>query len=303
MTWCDMSAHWLLFQQMFAQAVRAIKAQYPHIKVGGPAFGIDTEQPSSQGPPCTKNTQTNQSGLIAHGEDFGEFIDKLVTHELPIDFISFHGYSNDPTGTALCGRAMRALMPAAWELHITEWNMQSYGPYNTTAASAITTSTWIGMQDYADVSTMYYGCCAEFPYMALGLGGEGTGMGVFAANASLPWKPQALAFALWHNFTAFENRAAVVVAGDATAPLAAVAGRNAAGSVGLLLANPTNRSVEVLLRLTDSHGQSTSNLCSPSAQCEVQEIVDESGRVRQMALQSGSTTVVAWGVALIVKPG
>ena len=238
------------------------------------------------------------------------FIQKLVSEHVPLDFLSFHRYSNDPAIIAQCGRTIRAMMPAQWELHITEWNLGVSGPFNTTAASAISTATWIGLQDFADVSTMYWGCCADYPYSASGLGADGDGLALFAADAGVPWKPQALAFGLWHNFSiGFQNRIDVTIAGDSLTPVFGLAGQSVSGgAVGLLLSNPTNRSVRVDLLVASAIGPTVTAwvadagsvaLCSVVSPCEVRQITDESGKVHIMGLSEGALVLDPWAVAVV----
>lgn len=49
---------------------------------------------------------------------------------------------------------IRALIPSNWEVHLTEWNM--HGDYwNMTNGAAITTATWIGVQNATDAAFLY----------------------------------------------------------------------------------------------------------------------------------------------------
>ena len=125
----NMTAHWPLFEQLFSEAARAIKANFPHVKVGGPGLGISSY--------CTPDPATNRSRTGGQGVDIKPFIDKLVAEQVPLDFLSFHRYSNDAAIIKQCGMAIRGMMPPEWELHVTEWNLDVSGPFNTTGASAI----------------------------------------------------------------------------------------------------------------------------------------------------------------------
>ncbi len=285
----NMTAHWPLFEDLFSQAARALKANFPKVKVGGPGLGISSY--------CTPDSVTNRSRTGGQGVHIKPFIQKLVAQNVPLDFISWHRYSNDPHIVAQCGRTIRDMMPAQWELHVTEWNLDVSGPFNTTSASAISSATWIGLQDFADLSTMYWGCCAKYPYSASGLGADGDGLALFAADAEAPWKPQALAFALWHNFSiGYQNRIDVSIAGDPLTPLFGLAGQSKSGAaVGLLLSNPTNRSVVVDVLV----GPGSMALCSVSTPCVVHQIIDESGAVHITNLSDTSLALSPWAVALV----
>jgi hypothetical protein len=156
------------------------------------------------------------------------------------------------------------------------------------------------------------------------------GLALFAADASVPWKPQALAFALWHNFSrSYEERLSLsMTGGDPLSPISALAGRRhhqsaaaaaaaaaaAVGdgrSVGLLLANPTNRSVEIELMVTGPLAATVvggrtvaqqQQLCSASSPCEVRQIVDTSGKVHSTRRAENRTLVLdAWGVAMVAS--
>ena len=291
----NMTAHWPLFEDLFSQAARALKANFPQVKVGGPGLGISSY--------CTPDPATNRSRTGGQGVNIKPFIQKLVAENVPLDFLSFHRYSNDPHIIAQCGRAIRAMIPAQWELHVTEWNLDVSGPFNSTAASAISSATWIGLQDFADLSTMYWGCCANYPYSASGLGADGDGLALFAADAGAPWKPQALAFALWHNFSiGFQNRIDASISGDRLSPLFGLAGQSTSGAVGLLLSNPTNRSVRADLLVagpTMTANAGSMALCSVPTPCEVHQITDESGAVHITISSETTLELDPWAVALV----
>ena len=89
---------------------------------------------------------------------------------------------------------------------------------------------------------MYWGCCAQYPYTAPGLGADGDGLALFAASERVKWKPQALAFQLWHNITQQHPRRRVTHVTHNETELYALAADGREGLM-VLIANPTNRSV------------------------------------------------------------
>ena len=108
-------------------------------------------------------------------------------------------------------KAVRALVPSAWEVHVTEWNMHSDW-WNVTNGAAVTTATWIGLQDDTDLAFLYWGCCAGYPYT--GHGSAGNPMALLAADGTQLPKPEALAFSLWHRLVAeFGQRRTVIISG------------------------------------------------------------------------------------------
>jgi hypothetical protein len=280
-----MTKHWPLFEELFGRAVTALKRNFPALKVGGPGLGLSSY--------CTPDPASGRPRVGGQGVEMQPFIEKLVREKVPVDFISWHRYANFPERVTECAQEVRAMLPTAWEMYVTEWNLGVAGPFNTTAAASMTTAMWIGLQDYADGSFMYWGCCAEFPYSASGLGAAGDGLALFAANASVPWKPQALAFAMWHNFSLHPSRRAVAVSGDSMTPLVALAGTSSSGELAVLIANPQNRSVSFSVSVPG--GQP---LCSVAAACAIVEIQDNSGQVVESSSAGGNVSIAAWGTMM-----
>ena len=282
----NMTKHWPLFVDMFSQAVTALKASFPAVKVGGPGLGLESY--------CTPDPATGRMRVGGQGVELQPFVDKLVRDKVPLDFISWHRYANYPARISECAQEVRAMLPPAWEMYVTEWNLGVAGPFNSTAAASMATAMWIGLQDTADKSFLYWGCCAAFPYTASGLGAAGDGLALFAANDSLPWKPQALAFAMWHNASLHAQRRTVTVSGDSMTPLVALAGESSAGELAILVANPQNRSVSFSLSSTDEQP-----LCSAAAPCAIAQIQDTSGQVAASSSTGGNVSIAAWGTMTI----
>ena len=278
--------HWPLFEELFTRAVLALKRNFPAVKIGGPGMGLSSY--------CTPDPTTGRKRVGGQGVEMQPFVERLVRDKVPLDFVSWHRYSNFPARIAECAQEVRAMLPPAWEMYVTEWNLGVAGPFNTTAAASMATAMWIGLQDHADGSFMYWGCCAEFPYSAGGLGAKGDGLALFAANASLPWKPQALAFAMWHNMSRYPSRKVVTVWGDLLTPLVALAGTSDAGESAVLIANPQNRSVSFSLSQPNRRP-----MCSMTAACAVTQIRDNSGEVVESSSAGGNVSIAAWGTMLV----
>ena len=286
----NMTKHWPLFETLFSQAVVALKRSFPAVKIGGPGFGVASY--------CTPDPKTGKMRVGGQGVGMQPFIAKLVRDKVPVDFISWHRYSNFPARIAECAQEVRAMLPPTWEMYVTEWNLGVDGPFNTTVAASMATAMWIGLQDHADKSFMYWGCCAAYPYSADGLGAAGDGLALFATNATLPWKPQALAFAMWRNISLHPNRRTVSVFGDSVMPLVALAGASSSGTLAVLIANPQNRSVSLSLSMLDSVRHPLP-LCTAAAACTITQIQDDSGSVVESSNTGGNVSMAAWGTMLV----
>lgn len=112
--------------RLYVTAAKAIKATYPELKVGGPAAGA--------------------SGDIINGQyQPTQFLRDLVKacrdSQAPLDFFSWHTYTNDPTLYAKKAHGIRQWLDAEGfmktESHLNEWN---YLPDND----------WSGMLNTAD---------------------------------------------------------------------------------------------------------------------------------------------------------
>ena len=99
------------FFTLYATASKTIKAQFPNLKIGGPAIG-------------------NSGEMIAgefHPSAFLQaFLSRCQQEQLPLDFFSWHCYTSDPTELASRARAIRALLDEhgfqRTESHLNEWN-------------------------------------------------------------------------------------------------------------------------------------------------------------------------------------
>ena len=101
------------FLRLYSVAGRGIKNRFPHLNVGGPAIGNTGELKGEELTPPP-------------------FLVRFLTHcretEAPLDFFSWHCYTNDPTELARRGRAIRRLLDAhgfgatKTESHLNEWN-------------------------------------------------------------------------------------------------------------------------------------------------------------------------------------
>jgi xylan 1,4-beta-xylosidase len=105
------------FLTLYATAARAIKSAFPALKVGGPGFGYTGD--------------VNGDSFRAGGL-FTNFLAFCQRERLPLDFLSWHCYTDNPGELVVRARGIRALLDAhgftKTESHLNEWN---YLPGNT----------------------------------------------------------------------------------------------------------------------------------------------------------------------------
>jgi xylan 1,4-beta-xylosidase len=99
------------YLRLYATTAKAVKAAFPDVKVGGPALG--------------------SIGKIVDGKLqpiplLSKFIAEVKDKSLPLDFFSFHGYSDDPSIFAKKAEAVRRYLDdhsiSGAEIHLNEWN-------------------------------------------------------------------------------------------------------------------------------------------------------------------------------------
>lgn len=98
--------------RLYAATARAIKQRFPQAKVGGPGLG---------------NTGTlKPDGALAPSAFAAALLDFCRRERLPLDFFSWHCYTNDPNEPAARARAVRKLLDSygfqSAESHLNEWN-------------------------------------------------------------------------------------------------------------------------------------------------------------------------------------
>jgi xylan 1,4-beta-xylosidase len=97
--------------RLYAAAAGRLKRRWPHLKVGGPAVG---------------NTGEFAAGALRPSPFVGAFLERCRRDNLPLDFFSWHCYTNDPHEIAGRARGVRDLLDRAGfrssESHLNEWN-------------------------------------------------------------------------------------------------------------------------------------------------------------------------------------
>ena len=105
------------FLDLYATAARGIRAHVPDVLIGGPSFGASGSFVGGKFRP---------TDFLTH------FLDRCQRDALPLDFFSWHCYTNNPSELVARAKAIRQLLDAhgftKTESHLNEWN---YLPSNS----------------------------------------------------------------------------------------------------------------------------------------------------------------------------
>jgi hypothetical protein len=209
------------FHTVYIELATALKQAFPDLKVGGPGW-------------------TPAGYLAPNGQtEVRDFLDAVKAAGAPLDFLSWHMYTNDPDAYAGAASWYRQELEARGfqeaESHISEWNTavknasaQEQADLRINARGAtINTAAWILLQKSdVVVSTFYRGndTASNLP----------TFYGMFRADGTR--KKVADAFELWSETADYTDRLDLIE--PAGSDLYVLAARNAAGGVAVLIANP-----------------------------------------------------------------
>ncbi|MEI6209609.1 MAG: FG-GAP-like repeat-containing protein [Desulfuromonadales bacterium] len=212
------------FMSLYVETAAALRAAFPTLRIGGPGF--------TQG----AVTAPASTGWLL------TFLDQVKTANAPLDFISFHIYSNDANEPSSLATSLRSTLDGrgftSTKIYITEWNTYANAVANLTQAQAYRsgalgastlTAGWIRMQD-APVDRLFHyrgsDPNANTP--------EDYGLYTGAGSA----KRTALAFRMWSTLAGTPERLATTVTGNSS--LLALAGNDANGTPVILVVNTAN---------------------------------------------------------------
>jgi hypothetical protein len=228
---CDRSR----FFELFERAAVALKAAFPELQIGGPGF-------------------TPAGFLSPQGRAYTEaFLSHLEAQAVPLDFLSWHLYSNDPAEFAQACAYYRQQLDlrgfAHVAQHVSEWNteVRDGTPGDEALAlragamgASLMTAAWISMQDGGvEESCFYRGAdpALDVP----------TFYGLFYADGRP--KKMALAFSLWARLAAHPVRREVT--GQVGSPLSVLAGSDDRGEIAVLIANASEEDASWSLAFGD----------------------------------------------------
>lgn len=99
------------FLELYAVTARRLRCEFPAIKIGGPGFGY-----------CGRL----EAGTLHPSPLCAAFLERCRREALPLDFFSWHTYTDDPEELATRARAVRRLLDehgfTRTESHLNEWN-------------------------------------------------------------------------------------------------------------------------------------------------------------------------------------
>ena len=225
--------------RLYRVAARAIKARHPKLKIGGPSVGYSGQW---------------KDGVFKPSAFVTNLLALCRRESLPLDFFSWHCYTDDPSEIAGRARGVRRMLDdagfAATESHLNEWNFlpnndwkpasrkgqgmareKFYAEMGGVPGAAFIAATLIELQDAPlDVGNLFHG--------------EAGGFGLFSENGV----PNKAYFALlaFHDLLAAPRR--VETHGALAGGLALVAGLNAETNQAMILVS-NYRSPETMLRL------------------------------------------------------
>ncbi len=111
---------------LYATTARLIKLNYPKLKVGGPSVGAVGEIVGGEFQPSSFTID-----FLTHCRD----------QKLPLDFFSWHTYTNDPITYVIKASAIRKLLIQygfqATEIHLNEWNYLPDNDWNPIIGTAL----------------------------------------------------------------------------------------------------------------------------------------------------------------------
>lgn len=225
------------FYKLYSDTAKAIKNSFPDLKVGGPGI--------------------TQSGYeSAYGKQwFQNFLTYIKSSGAPLDFFSWHIYSNSYTDYDTAMTFYRSQLDSYGftntTLHLTEWNASSSATQTegevriSGKAAAFNTAAWIVLQERnVEKAFMYRGSDQVI--------NDVKQYGMFYTTGDK--KKTALAFSLWSEVFSYANRTGYTTSGSTA--LKAMAVKNSDGRIAVLVANTGDKQVRWTVSLTGGHSLS-----------------------------------------------
>jgi len=264
--------------QLYSDTALAIKSQFPDLKVGGPGV-------------------TPAGALTPQGRKWvQDFLTFVRQSGAPLDFLSWHMYSNSPQQYAEAAAFYRSALDArgftGTVKHITEWNTEIKRSQESSSDSlalrtgakgaAILSACWIELQQQNDleVSTFYRGPDPDIK--------APTFYGLFYADGRP--KSIASAFSLWSRMAGYAQRLDTQM--PQSSPLYVMAGRNGAGQTALLIANPGSETITPLINFSDGRQIKQLSLYRVSGSDQRVQTVSPADAVMEIGAESVQLLVI-----------
>lgn len=261
------------FYDLYAAAAKALKAAFPTTRVGGPGF-------------------TPGGALAPSGQAFTRgLLDAVKAQGTPLDFLSWHAYTNDPDAFASAAAFYRQELTSrgltTTTMHVSEWNTSAERVSAAEATevrlmsrgASILTQGFLAFQDGGVTAANLY----RGPDPALE---APTFYGIFRADARP--KRSALAFTLWTRLAAHATRRAVTLSGTG---IVAMAGADDAGEVAVLVANRSAQATGY--RLVRADGRT---IASGTAY----QVDDSTETITPLTFRGDTLPLPAWSVQLVI---
>jgi len=200
---------------LYEKTAPLVKAAFPELKVGGPGFA-----------PGAFFSDSGQEKVKA-------FLDYVKDKKLPLDFFSFHIYSNKVSDYESAASFYRNELDSRGftdvPLHVTEYHTSTSNYVYRAAAkgAALNTGFWIAMQNNnISIATIYRGTDPEINFPEF--------YGIFFGDGNP--KKLGLAFELWSEIYSLQNSLSYKVSGNSDG-LYFLAARDDTGNMGILVTN------------------------------------------------------------------
>ncbi|MDD5495302.1 MAG: hypothetical protein PHG36_11620 [Dehalococcoidia bacterium] len=262
--------------QLYVDTAFAIRSEFPALKIGGPGV-------------------TPAGALMPQGKKWTQdLLDFVRQNNAPMDFFSWHMYSNSPQEYADAAEFYRSMLDARGftqtTTHITEWNTQmKKGEENSPESIALRTggkgavilsAAWIELQkNNLEVSTFYRGTDTDIK--------APTFYGMYYADGRP--KHIALAFSLWSKISGYSQRLGLNIL-PATS-LWTLAGQDGTRKAALLIANPGEKSMTAGVGFADGR---------PIDKIALYQVNDSSNQVQIISLSTPQFEIPINTVQLLV---
>ncbi len=268
----------LEYFQLYSDTALAIKSQFPDLKVGGPGV-------------------TPAGSLTPQGRKWvQDFLAFVKQSGAPLDFFSWHMYSNEPRQYAEAAAFYRSALDnrgfSGTVKHITEWNTEIKRSQESSAdalalrtgakGAAILSACWIELQRQNDleVSTFYRGPDPDIK--------APTFYGLFYADGRP--KSIASAFSLWSRMASYTQRLDTQM--PQSSPLYVLSGRNGAGQTALLIVNPGSETITPLINFSDGRQIKQVSLYRVSGSNQQVQTVSSAGTVLEIVPESVQLLII-----------